>query len=278
MGLGILESLIYGLVSGLAEFFPVSSQAHQALMLKMFGSSSAGNLTNFLVHAALLLALFLNRKDHIDHLRRTHQLSSVPKRRRKHQPDQRRLMELRFLKTATITMLVGYLLYPQIRTMTQSLAAVAVLLLINGVILFVPLFLRNGNKDARSMTGLDSILLGICGIAGLFSGISRVGAGVSASVARGADKEHALNWVMLLSLPALICHLIYDVISIFTGGIGALGLFAAIGYALAAFGAFAGAYLSLHMMRTFSRRVGFSGFAYYCWGAALFTFILYLTI
>lgn len=278
MDLDILESLIYGLVSGLTEFFPVSSQAHQALMLKLFGSSGAGNLTNFLVHAAVLLALFLNRKDHIDHLWRTHQLSSAPKRRRKHQPDQRRLMELRFLKTATLTMLIGYLLYPQIRDMTQSLAVISVLLLINGVILFVPLFLRNGNKDARSMTGLDSILLGLCSVAGLFSGISRIGAGLSASVARGADKEHALNWVMLLSLPALIFHLIFDVISIFTGGIGALGLVAAIGYALTAFGAFAGAYLSLHMMRTFSRRVGFSGFAYYCWGAALFTFILYLTI
>lgn len=278
MDLDILESLIYGLVSGLAEFFPISSQAHQALMLKMFGATSAGNLTNFLVHAAVLLALFLNRKDHIDHLRRANQFSSNRKRRRKHQPDQRRMMELRFLKTATVTMLLGYLFYSQIRSMTQSLVVVAVLLLINGAILFLPLFLRNGNKDARSMTGLDSILLGICSIAGLFSGISRVGAGISASVARGADKEHALNWVMILSLPALICQLIYDVISIFTVGIGALGIFAAIGYALAAFGAFAGAYLSLHMMRNFSRRVGFSGFAYYCWGAALFTFILYLTI
>jgi hypothetical protein len=57
-----------------------------------------------------------------------------------------------------------------------------------------------------------------------------------------------------------------------------LGLFAAIGYALAGLGAFAGAHLSLRMMRSFSRRVGFSGFAYYCWGAALFAFIIYLSI
>jgi undecaprenyl-diphosphatase len=220
----------------------------------------------------------LNRRDHIEQLRRVQQLSATPKRRRKHQPDQRRLMELRMLKTAAITMLVVFLLYPQIRSLNQSLILVAVLWAVNGAVLFAPVFLRHGNKDARSMTGFDSLLLGVSAALGMLPGVSRMGTVLSASVARGADQEHALNWAMLLSIPALAGILVFDVISIITGGVGLLGLFAAIGYALAGLGAFAGAHLSLRMMRSFSRRVGFSGFAYYCWGAALFAFIIYLSI
>lgn len=278
MGLGIFESLIYGFVSGLTEFFPISSQAHQSLMLKMFGSTDAGNLTGLLVHAAVLLALYLNRRDHIEHLRRVQQHYATPKRRRKHQLDHRRLMELRMLKTAAITLMVGFLLFPQITSLNYSLIVIAVLWAVNGAVLFAPVFLRRGNKDARSMTGFDSLLMGVSAVLGLLPGLSRMGTVLSASVARGADEEHALNWAMLLSIPALAGLLVFDVISIITGGVGALGLHAAIGYALAALGSFAGAHLSLRMMRTFARRVGFSGFAYYCWGAALFTFIMYLSI
>ena len=35
-----LESLIYGLISGFAEFLPVSSLAHQTIYLKLIGASN----------------------------------------------------------------------------------------------------------------------------------------------------------------------------------------------------------------------------------------------
>jgi undecaprenyl pyrophosphate phosphatase UppP len=38
------------------------------------------------------------------------------------------------------------------------------------------------------------------------------------------------------------------------------------------------AYLCIMFLRFLSVKVGFSGFAYYSWGAAMFTLILYLTI
>ena len=37
MELNWLECLIYGLLSGLTEFLPVSSLAHQTVILKVFG-------------------------------------------------------------------------------------------------------------------------------------------------------------------------------------------------------------------------------------------------
>jgi hypothetical protein len=40
--------------------------------------------------------------------------------------------------------------------------------------------------------------------------------------------------------------------------------------------AYIGAYFALIFLRFMSVKLGFSGFSYYCWGAALFAFILYM--
>lgn len=278
MGLSWLQSLFYGLISGLTEFLPVSSQAHQTLMLRLFGTASAGAFCSFLVRASILAALFLNCRDHIEHIRREQRLQLVPARRRKRQPDARKLFELRLLKGAVIPALVGFLFYTQIRQRNENLLMISILFIVNGIVLYYPQTVRSGNKDARNMTGFDSILLGIGGSIGLFAGLSRIGFMTSVAAIRGADKEHAFNWALLLSMPVLAVYLCFDAFALFTGGIGALGLMAVFGYVLAALGAFFGASLSLHMMRSFSRKVGFSGFCYYCWGAALFTFIMFLSI
>lgn len=278
MGLSWLQSLFYGLISGLTEFFPVSAQAHQTLMLRLFGTADAGNLCSFLVRGAIFCALFLNCRDHIEHIRREQRLLQVPARRRKRQPDARKLLELRLLKGAVIPALVGFLFYLQIRQRNENLLMISILFMVNGIVLYYPQTVRSGNKDARSMTGFDSILLGIGGSLGLFAGLSRIGFMTSAAAIRGADKEHALNWALLLSLPVLAVYLCFDAFVLISGGMGPMGLMAILGYALAALGGFFGAFLSLHMMRSFSRKVGFSGFCYYCWGAALFTFIMFLSI
>lgn len=278
MGLSWFQSLIYGLISGLTEFFPVSAQAHQTMMLRLFGTAEAGNLTVLLVRAAVLLALFLNCRDHIAHLRREQRLQMIPLRRRKRQPDARKILELRMLKAAVIPAVLGFLFYPQICRFNQNLLVIATLLIINGIVLYYPQTVRSGNKDARSMTGFDSILLGIGGSLGLLAGISRIGVMTSAASVRGADQEHAFHWALLLSLPVLLVNLCFDGFAVLTGGVGSMGLLALIGYVLAAVSAFLGASLSLHMMRRISRRVGFSGFSYYCWGGALFTFIMFLSI
>ncbi len=278
MELNWFEALIYGIVSGLTEFLPVSSSAHQALMLKLFGSASAGNLLTLLVHLSILLALFSDRSQYIEQLRRNQRLATIPKQRRKRQPDLTRLLEMKMLKTAVIPLLISYIFYPKFRQWDNNLLWISVFLIVNGVLLFMPLLVRNGNKDARSMTGLDSLLLGICSALAGLPGISRIGAVSSAAVARGADKEHALNWALLICIPGLACYVGFDLFAIVTGGIGPFGVLTLIGCLLACVGSFFASRFAIRTMRSFARRMGFSGFCYYCWGVALFSFIMYLSI
>jgi undecaprenyl-diphosphatase len=278
MELSWFESLLYGLISGVTEFIPVSSQAHQALMLKMFGTSGAGNLLTLLVRLAVLMALYAECRHHIESLRREQRLAAIPKRRRKRQPDPGKVMELRLLKTALVPILLGFIFYFQAVKLHSDLLMVCIFLIVNGAALFLPQMVRNANKDARRMTTLDGILFGICGACCMLPGLSRVGVISSVAVARGVDKEHALNWSLLLSIPALVCLACFDVFAIIIGGLGPFGILPAIGCVLAVAAAYLGARFAIRSLRTLSRRIGISGYGYYCWGAALFSFIMYLSI
>ena len=128
------------------------------------------------------------------------------------------------------------------------------------------------------MSAFDGFLTGVCAGLSAFPGISRVGASLSYCVVRGADKEKGLQWVYILSIPALVMLMILDMIQMVSGGMG-ITSFAYFGSCfLTAVGAFGAACMGIFLMRFIAFRAGFSAFGYYCWGAALLSFILYLMV
>ena len=266
-----IESLIYGLVSGFAEFLPVSSSAHQLLLEKLFGVEGSSNLQNLLVHLAALAVLCYSCRALLQ------EMNNRPVAVRSGRRTVRKPPDIRLVQTAAIPLLLGFLLYPTVNGWVRDMVLPTVFLIVNGVILFVPSRMMSGNKDARGMSGFDSILIGIGGILAVCPGISRVGSMLSVASARGADKQHALNWTLLLCVPALIVLIGFDVFSIISGGGAASGT-GILGYIFSTVGAAVGGYSGIMLMRFLAVKAGFSGFAYYSWGAALFSFILYLTV
>lgn len=269
-----LESIIFGFICGLTEFLPVSAQAHEALLLKMFGTASTP-LLRLVIHAAALLALYRNCAVHIGAMLREQRLLRIPPRRRKRRPDMLKVLDLRFLRTAAIVLMLGFFAYPTLSVWRNDLHIIAPILVLNGIIVYFPMHMPTGNKDARSMSQLDAVLLGLSGALAVIPGISRIGILTAIGIARGADREHSLNWALLLCIPALTVLLGMDVYTVMTQGIGAFDLIQTVFAAAAAFG---GAWCAIKTMRFLAVKAGFSSFAYYCWGAALFSFIMYLTV
>ncbi len=276
MSMNIFESIVYGIVSGFAEFLPVSSQAHQQLLYQLFGIYTPDPVRDLFVHLAIFLGLFSACRSMIDHLRRERR-QQLHNRYRTVRTS-RIIMDERFVKNAALPMLIGYIiLYYTFRSGTNLLVS-ALFLLLNGLILFVSGRMLQGNKDIRSMTYLDSLLIGLSGAFSSFSGISRIGCIATVSAARGADRQHALNWALMLSMPALILLSGLDIIRLFSDGGSVAFWINFIPYLFSAVSAYLGAYYSIRLMRFLSVRTGYSGFSYYCWGAALFSFLIYLTV
>lgn len=271
-----LEGLIYGLVSGITEFLPISSQAHQRLLMQLFGAQHRDPVLDLFVHIALVMSLYSGCRSMIEHLRRERRQRLH--NRRGNSQTARILMDERFVKNAALPMLIGILVFSYTFKTDTDLLSAAAFFLINGIILFASGRMMQGNKDVRSMSYFDSLLIGGFSALSAFTGISRVGCTTSASIARGADRQHALNWALLISIPALLLLAGIEILKIISGGFLFNFWSNFFSYLLSACGAYIAGFYGLRLMRFLAVRIGFSGFAYYCWGASLLSFLLYLMV
>ena len=187
------------------------------------------------------------------------------------------LKDLRFLKTALIPLLFGFVLMNWTGRVEEKLWLTAVFLVINGVLLYLPPYFPSGNKDSQTVSGLDGLFFGLGGILGVIPGISRITGLTTVGQLRGCGRSYILDMGLLLSIHALAVLCFLDIASMFATGAALSGalVFSCL---LAAAAAFAASYFGIIFIRFLAVKVGFSGFAYYSWGAALFAFILYLTI
>ena len=55
----MLESIILGLLQGLAEFLPISSSGHLVLGHELLGMNEAGMFFDIMLHAGTLLSIFV---------------------------------------------------------------------------------------------------------------------------------------------------------------------------------------------------------------------------
>ncbi len=271
-----LQSLLYGLISGLTDILPVSAQAHKTIYLDLLGHNTESGILRFMIHLAILLALFSVNGSQLIRIRRHVKLSRIPKRRRKYPLDVNCLMDVSLLKTAMLPVVFGLIASFGITKWNNSLPICAGLLLVNALILFLPIVFRSGNKDSRSLSPLDGIVIGLGAAAGFLPGISSVGAASSVSMLRGADRIYSVNTALLLQMGVTAGMLILDVISIASGSAGAISAAILLKYAISAAGAFIGSIGAVRMIRSVVERSGLQWFVFYSLGAALFAFVLYL--
>lgn len=276
MDLNWLESILFGFVSGLSDILPVSAQAHKLILLKLFGIKSEPGLLRLLIHVSILGALYYNCMPHIVKILRAKSLARIPKRKRKRPLDYKSLMDFRLWQTMIIPVILVFFLYEKASSLHNSLSLMAIFLFVNGIILYVPPFMPGSNKDSRTLSRVEGLLMGLGGAAGILPGISGVGTATSVASICGVDRRYGLNMVLLMNLATTVCLIVYDIILIATVGMESLSLLILLSYILSGAAAFAGTTVAIRVMRTLATEKGYSVFGYYCWGVALFTFILNL--
>lgn len=278
MDLNWLQSIVYGLTSGLMDILPVSSQAHRLLLLKLFGADGRSDLMYLLIHLGIVVGLYINCTGHLIRMSRASRLSRIPKRKRKRPLDVKSLMDLSMLKTMLIPVILGMFLQKYTVSFQKSLLITSLFLLINGVILYAPQFLPTGNRDSRSLSRVEGLLMGLGGGVSVLPGISAMGAVTSIGSICGVDKKYCLDMAMLLNLFVNLGYAFLDVIGMASGGTGALSFGILMRYLFTGVAAFLGTYLGVKAMRNLSENHGFSLFGLYCFGLGLFCFILNLLV
>ena len=274
--MNLFESIIYGIVSGLAEIFPVSAQANQMVLRQLFGVAQKEPIRDLLVHIAIFAAILLACRGMFAKIRR----EQVIAHRMRRNPSQIRTLkgvyDMRLVRTAAPIMLVGMLGNLLFKDIYQNRPLFSLLLLINGALILIPTYMHQGNRDARTMTGLDGMLIGFAAALAAIPGISRNGVIMFMTLIREADKNNGVIWALILSVPAMVMLALLDIIAMFTVGIGSITLMVLVGYLLSMVFAFVGAYFGVTFIRMLITRSDYSVFAYYDFGLALLSFVLYL--
>lgn len=271
--MSLLKSIFYGLISGLTEFLPVSSAGHRAVFSQMFGEELRAPILDLFIHISVLAALLFVFRTTIFKIRR--EVSNLNNRRLRSRYASRTYYDYRLVRSASIPLVIGTFLSPLTASLQYKLVPVSIFFILNGIILFIPSRMLRANKDAGIMTMLEGLLIGVAGILSIFPGISRVGCIISMASVLGANPKDAFNWSVLISIPVLIAQIALNVLSLFVVQTGiSVGFFMIL---FCAVGTFLGACLGISIMQILSSNAD-NKFAYYSWGAALFTFILYMIV
>ena len=271
------QSLIVGFFSGIADILPVSAQAHKAVLLTLFGIEQEPPLLRIFIHIAAFCALYLNCQQQILRMMRQKQLVRIPKNRRKRPVDLRILMDIRLLFTMAIPVILGFFFYQKAAVFNNRLSWIALFLVFNAVILYLPNVLPSGNKDSRSLSRLEAVLMGLGGAVSVVPGISSVGGMCSVGSMCGAERSYMLGIALLMQMVITAGLIFIDFISLFTVGFGIVGFAGFLCCILAALAAFVGTYTGIKIMRTMAVNIGYGIFAAYSIGLAIVTFVLYLS-
>lgn len=274
MELSWIQSIGYGFLSGLTDILPVSAQAHKVLLLKFFGAQVDANLLDLLIRLGTMGALYVCSQAQLVRMRRARALARIPKKRRNRPLDTRSLMDWSLLKTMLLPVIASFFLLRYVEKLDQNMILVALFLFLNGLILYIPQLFPTGNRDSRTLSRVEGLLMGLGGVVSVLPGISSVGAAASVGSVCGVDRGYALNMALMMHFVVSAGHAVYDVMGM--SGTGGLSFALMVQYLITAAFAFCGTFLGVRLMRRLAQGKGFVLFAFYCWGLALFTFILNL--
>ena len=273
--LQLIEYLLYGIISGLSGILPVSSEAHQNMLLSLLGKEHMLPLCDFMIDIALLACVMFCTRDLLNHYIQERSIRMRVRKRRGKRVFLSNSLDFRIVTTAAVPMILVYMIGRRFSESLYAPLAMTATLVFNGLLLIIPDHIRQGNKEAKHMTGFDSIYFGFLSGLSCIPGISRIAAGTCAASTRGADKQKALTWVLLLSIPALAMAGVIDLFAVFSAGFS-YSVSDIIMCLSSAVAAFACGYGGILLLRFLSVNAGYSWFAYYSWGAAIFYFVLYL--
>ncbi|MFI3251324.1 MAG: undecaprenyl-diphosphate phosphatase [Eubacteriales bacterium] len=260
-----LISAILGVVQGVAEFLPISSSGHLSLLQYYFGLEEADNLLNVLLHFATLLAVMVvYRQDIIEMIIEFFNiikisLSKYPPEETEF-PTARRLVIL--IIVGTLPLFVVLPAASLVESFGSNPVFVSCALLVTGTVLFIADRMPKGKKNARTVPIKEVVLVGVAQGFATIPGFSRSGFTIAAALALGFERNFAVRFSFLLSLPAVLGATILKVLDTAQSGFdqGLMPMYL-VGMVLAFFVGLG----SISLVKLLAQKGKFGVFSYYCW-------------
>jgi undecaprenyl-diphosphatase len=216
----IFHAIVLGLIQGLSEFLPISSSGHLLLVPWLFGWNDFSDVSvekafNVSLHLGTLIAVVIYfRRDLVVYVRDG--LRMVVQKKKPHTTEGRLAW---LLVVASVPAgLFGAFAGHWIDKHLGKPVIIAASLIVFG------LFLawadrRRGQRTFEEMTSRDAIAIGLAQVIALNPGTSRSGISISAARVMGFDRDTAVRFSFLLSVPVTAGAVTVKLLDLFSDGI-----------------------------------------------------------
>lgn len=206
--MSIWESILYGLIQGIAEFLPISSSGHLAIFQNVFGAGNPDDNVSFniLLHLGTLLAVFfVYRKDIFQLICAFFTLcGKLLKGNFRYSTYNVNERFVILVIIATLPMVPAALLEDYIVGLSSSIIIVGAILLFNAFLLFFSDQMSKGNKTLDEVTPKNAIAVGLCQMLAVLPGLSRSGSTITGGLLQGFERPLAVRFSFILSIPAIL--------------------------------------------------------------------------
>jgi undecaprenyl-diphosphatase len=265
--LTIIQTLIFAIVQGITELFPISSVAHGVLTPYVFHWNLDQEFLkeHFLPYVVMLhlgtaisLLLFF-RREWLDIIKSIFSGS-------------KKLLILVIIATIPAA-LIGLVFEKPLSHIFSNVTSAAVFLIINGFFLFFGEKLRSrGNKEIEDLTVGQAVIIGLFQSLALVPGFSRSGSSMTAGFWMGLKHEASARFSMLLATPIIAGASILEIPKLIKSGTHGLFQMSLLGGLMSGVFAFLSVWI---LMRWFKKNEidAMRPFAYYCWIAGALVLI-----
>lgn len=187
----ILNAILLGVVQGITEWLPISSSGHLAIFEKFLIIRPDAFFNVMLHFATLLVVCFVFRRELLGIVK------AVVKFNFKGENGKMFL----FLIVGSIPIAIaGFFFEEMIYSLFSDMLIVGISLILTGFILF----LTKGINKTGGFTYKNSFIIGLFQALALVPGISRSGVTIGSSLLIGIEREKAIRFSFLLSIPAIL--------------------------------------------------------------------------
>ena len=273
--MSILNAIFLGFVQGVAEFLPISSSGHLAVLQNVFNLQTAEEGHMFfdvLLHFGTLISIMIVYwkdivyivSDTVGLVRSSH--DTFPEQRTE-RPGARMLLMLFF---GTLPLFIILPFHDSLEQLYYKTGFIGAAFLLNGCLLYVSDRIVPGRGNERSMRIRDALLIGCAQAVATIPGISRSGSTTPAGIATGQSRPFAMKSSLLMSIPAVLGANLLSLIKAIKAGVEWSNFPA---YLIGMIVSIVVGYFSIILLQRLLKKGKFGNFAYYMWGVGVVTLI-----
>ncbi len=235
------QAVILGVIQGITEFLPISSDGHLSIAQQFFGLTEVLSFDVFLHLATLVAVIIFFWKD---------------------------LWSLKFKDWFLIgigtlpAVVMGLWVKDWLEALMHSAVYVGLFLILSGIFNFIShYFMSHPPENFSKVNWKKALIIGVFQASAIMPGLSRSGSTMMSGLVQKMDKQSTFKFSFMLAIPAIIGAVILQALDLAQSGMGNIDVGQ---YLIGGLAATMTGLLSLRLLKYVVDKANFAFFGWYC--------------